>query len=84
MSEKNRHPLVSFFEHQRDAVTEAGKAVLALLPRDVREHSKKAFQHSTEGFKIVGDAIGEEVKKGVDKVNPFQKESETKMEVEVE
>ncbi|MBX3083403.1 MAG: hypothetical protein KF716_17350 [Anaerolineae bacterium] len=44
-------PLEVFVEHQRKAFTEAGKAMLALLPENFQTHSEAAVKEAIEGYR---------------------------------
>lgn len=91
VNEKIRKPVEEFVKHQRNAVEEAGKAVLSLIPEGFRTHGTNAVKQSVEGFGVVVDAVSDELTKGVDEVRKnadkvskrFTKEQPA-MKVEVE
>ncbi|HLA42684.1 MAG TPA: hypothetical protein VJZ27_04575 [Aggregatilineales bacterium] len=60
-------PFGEFVEHQKRAFEEASKAVDALIPPDFKEHSKKAVSESLEGFRVLMNAVLDEVKSELDK-----------------
>lgn len=45
--------LEAFMEHQRKAFTEAGKAMLALLPENFQTHTEAALKESIEGYRAL-------------------------------
>jgi hypothetical protein len=55
-------PFDAFLEHQRRAAEEAGKALESLLPPEFREHGKAAINESIAGFRVLIDALMEELK----------------------
>ncbi len=42
-----------FIEHQRKAFTEAGKALLAIVPKHFQSHSEAAIKESIEGYRTL-------------------------------
>ena len=60
-------PFGDFVEHQKRAFSEASKAFDALIPPDFKQHSKKAVSESLEGFRVLMNAVLDEVKSELDK-----------------
>jgi hypothetical protein len=55
-----RQALDRFFDHQKKAIEETGKAIDALLPAGFKEHGTEARREFIKGFKVLVDtAIGE-------------------------
>lgn len=68
-----------FMDHQKNAVTEARKALMSLVPKGVKEHGQKAVEEVLEGYRqlfndVVDDMLDrvkstkEDVNELVDKV----------------
>lgn len=51
-------PISEFIEHQKKAVSEATKALSALIPNGVREHGDAAIKEMVEGYrKLINSAL---------------------------
>ena len=51
----------SFIEHQRKAITEAGKAISTLLPEEFKEHGQTAIKEVIEGYRKLFNATIDEI-----------------------
>ena len=60
---EEKSPLEQFLHHQRRALEETRKALDTLLPPGFKEHSRKASEEFTQGFRILVDATIDEMKK---------------------
>jgi len=56
-------PLSDFLEHQRKALEETGKAIDSLLPPGFKEHSAEARKEAVKGWKVLMDAVIDEVER---------------------
>ena len=72
-----KSPLEAFIYHQRRALEETSKALDALIPPDVREHSSEAGRQFVKGFKVLVDAAISEIEKAANKVQEVKSEGET-------
>lgn len=54
-------PFEAFVEHQKKAIEEAGKALVALLPEDFKEHGQTAFKEVIEGYRKLFNATIDEI-----------------------
>jgi cytochrome c556 len=54
-------PFDAFIEHQKKAIEEAGKALVALLPEDFKEHGQSAFKEVVEGYRRLFNAAIDEL-----------------------
>ena len=53
----------AFVDHQRKALAEANKAVMALLPKGVQTHAEAAIKESIEGYRnLVNSTLDDIVK----------------------
>ena len=77
--EEANSPIDRFFQHQRRALEETGKALESLLPPGFREHSSEAGREFAKGFRILVDAAIDELKKAGEMDPP----EEVEVEVEV-
>jgi hypothetical protein len=81
-------PLSDFVEHQRKALEEAGKAVESLLPPGFKEHSTEAGREVVKGWKVLMDAVIDEVERMRSqverKVEDVEQSSTGKTKVKVE
>lgn len=59
----------SFLDHQQKAFEEAGKAFVAMIPPEVREHGSTAVKEMFEGYKKLFNAVMDEVSTAVDEVS---------------
>lgn len=58
--EKDPTAFDHFIEHQRNAMTAAGKALESLIPQGVREHGRTAVRETLEGYRgLFNSAIDE-------------------------
>ena len=82
-------PIADFLEHQRKALEEAGKAVDSLLRPGFKEHSTEARKEAAKGWKVLMDAVIDEVERLRTQVERKVDEAEqsstgkTKVKVEV-
>jgi hypothetical protein len=60
-------PFSSFIEHQKRAVTEASKALGALLPEGAREHGETALKEMVEGYRSLFNSTLDEIIKSLEK-----------------
>ena len=51
VAEHEPNTLDVFIQHQRKAISEAAKAVEALLPKGVQSHTEAAIKESWEGYR---------------------------------
>lgn len=77
-------PFEAFVEHQRKAFDEASKAIEALLPPEFKEHGKAAVNESLEGFRVLVNAVVDEVKTQVNDIGKSGTSGNAKVKVEVE
>lgn len=56
-------PLESFFDHQKRALEETGKAIESLLPPEFVSHAKEAQKEFVSGFKVLADSMIDELEK---------------------
>ena len=75
-----KSPLEAFIYHQRRALEETSKALDALIPPDVREHSSEAGRQFVKGFKVLVDAAISEIEKAANKVQEVKSEGEAETE----
>ncbi len=61
-------PFDEFIEHQRKAVTEAGKALESLIPKGFREHGEAAVKEAVEGYRRLFNNIIDQVVSTIEKV----------------
>lgn len=80
-AENPKSPLESFIYHQRRALEETSKALDALIPPEVREHSSEAGRQFVKGFKVLVDAAIAEIEKASSKVQEVKTEGEAEAEV---
>ena len=71
-----KSPLEAFIYHQRRALEETSKALDALIPPDVREHSSEAGRQFVKSFKVLVDAAISEIEKAANKVQEVKTEGE--------
>jgi hypothetical protein len=64
---QNEKPFDAFVGHQKRAAEEAAKAIESLLPPEFREHGKAAINESVEGFRILVNAVMDELKPSANK-----------------
>lgn len=60
-------PFDTFLEHQRKAITEAGRALEGLIPPAFKEHSQSAFKEVIEGYRKLFNAALDEIIDTVEK-----------------
>jgi hypothetical protein len=91
MGEEPRSALETFLHHQRRAIEETGKALDALLPAGFKEHGSEATKEFVKGFRVLVDALIDEVEKASRKGDEEGEEAErpsttgrTKVKVQVE
>ncbi len=65
-----------FIEHQRKAITEAGKAMSTLLPEEFKEHGQTAFKEVIEGYRKLFNATIDEIIAAMEKakLHPTEKD----------
>lgn len=76
--ETNPTALDVFFEHQRKAAEQAGKALESLIPAALREHSTAAFKEMVEGYRQLFNGVIDGVVDNIEKVRPEKKKEEEK------
>lgn len=69
-------PFDSFIEHQRKAITEAGKALAALLPEEFKDHGQAAFNEVIEGYRRLFNATIDEIIAAMEKAKLHPAETE--------
>lgn len=57
-----------FIDHQRKAVTEAGKALESLIPEGFREHGEAAVKEAIEGYRRLFNSVIDQVVNTIEKV----------------
>ncbi|MFN8373149.1 MAG: hypothetical protein U0694_09785 [Anaerolineae bacterium] len=77
MEEKHDTPFTQFAEHQKKAISEAAKALVAMLPEGVREHGDKAMKEMVEGYRALFNSTLDEVVKTIEKARIEEKVVET-------
>lgn len=60
----------AFMEHQRNAITEAGKALMSLIPNDFKEHGQSAFNEILDAYRALFNATIDEITSAVKRVRP--------------
>lgn len=65
-----------FFEHQRKAATEVGKAMEGLVPTAIREHGSAAFKEMVEGYRQLFNAAIDQVVDNIEKIRMERKDDE--------
>ncbi|MBZ0284260.1 MAG: hypothetical protein K8L97_26205 [Anaerolineae bacterium] len=73
-----------FFDHEKKAVQEFGKAFMALLPEGVREHGENAIQEMVEGYRRLFNATLDDIAKTVEKVKLDEKHPDKKNRVPIQ
>lgn len=86
---QQRSMLGAFIRHQVNAAEETGKALISLLPKDFRTHSRKAAAEGKAGVDVLVDGMlgGVEhgLKKARSRIKPDSADaSKSKIKVEVE
>lgn len=66
----------AFVEHQRKALGEANKAVLALLPKGVQTHAEAAVKESVEGYRNLVNSTLDDIVKFVQRAKWEESEKE--------
>lgn len=73
VEEREETPFDVFLNHQRSAVTNAGKALQSLVPTGLRDHGSKAVEEMLEGYRVLFnsaiDDVLENVRTTKDRVN---------------
>lgn len=69
-------PFDAFIEHQKKAIEEAGKALVALLPEDFKEHGQTAFKEVIEGYRKLFNATIDELIDAMEKTKLRKPEAE--------
>lgn len=59
--DQTEKPLENFVNHQRNAATEAARAMISLVPEGLRKHGWNAIEESAKGFGNLAEAAAEEV-----------------------
>lgn len=83
-------PVKAFFQHQRAAFEEFGKAIESLLPPDFREHTRKASQSFVDSFKSLFDAAKADIEQMMQRqrseksAEGEESPGETKVKVDIE
>src|SRR5687768_7975049 len=67
IAEKGDTAFNTFLEHQRKAITEAGKALQGFIPEDAREHGQAAFNAMIEGYRELINATLDSIKAAAEK-----------------
>lgn len=65
----------TFLDHQKKAMEEAGKALEALFPPEVRTHGRAAVNESIEGFRVLVNSVLDDIKVQVNKTEDAASES---------
>lgn len=73
VDEKVPNVFDKFIEHQKTAIEEAGKALQAMIPDAVKEHSEKALKEMVEGYRQLVNTAIDEVIKTVEKAKVEEK-----------
>jgi hypothetical protein len=71
----------AFVEHQRNAINEAGKALLSLIPNNFKEHGQSAFNELIEAYRALFNATVDEITNAVKRVRPDGSVAEEAQEV---
>ena len=79
-----RKPLDAFMYHQRRAVSETGRALLSLLPKEFRTHAESAVDETRASWEALFDGVIDTVQGGLDKLRSAPPEDTGKVKVEVE
>jgi hypothetical protein len=57
-----------FLRHQRRALDETGEAFQALLPQEVKEHTRVAYKEAVEGYRGLFNSVLDEVIERIEKI----------------
>jgi hypothetical protein len=68
-----------FIEHQKKALVETRKALVALIPKNVQDHGKAAYKEALEGYRSFVNSVVDEVVETIEKVK-FEPEKPEKKE----
>ena len=58
----------AFVEHQRNAISEAAKALVSLLPVAFKEHGEAAVREVVEGYRTLVNSTIDEIVEAIEKV----------------
>lgn len=58
---KDKNAFETFLEHQRQAISEASKALISLIPADFKDHGQTAIKEMIEGYRKLFNATFDEI-----------------------
>jgi hypothetical protein len=74
LSELENSVFGQFLEHQKKSVAETNKALQALIPQGVKDHSASAYKEAMEGYRTLFNGLIDEIVDSLEKVKIEPKE----------